>query len=392
MEKGQVRIKIITAVILTAVITFSLSTVFFMYSRSFSLFSFNSNAKMEKVADILSARYVDPVDKDSLEKTALDAMTKSIGDPYTEYLDEDQYSQLNQYNSGIFYGIGVDVIKTADRPTTIVSPHKGGPAERAGARSDDQIVKVDGTDVVNMDLSEVVLRLKGDVDTPVEVTIYRESTNETLVFNIVREKIDIQTVKYEMLEDKIALISIASFDYNTAKDFEKALIALKSENMEKLIIDLRSNPGGLVTSVVSITDWLVPPGLIVYTEDRSGKRDEYKGAKEPLGIPMAVLVNKGSASASEIMAGAIQDYGVGKLVGVNTYGKGIVQQTVSLGDGTALKFTSSKYYTPNGRNIHKIGLKPDIEIENNSDKPLSLLKRDEDAQLQKAIEAVKQGN
>ena len=257
------------------------------------------------------------------------------------------------------------------------------PASESELRVDDYIYMVDGEDVYDMDLSEVVSMIKGEEGTTVTLTIVRPSTGEELDVTLERRRVESPTVTYEMLEDDILLVTITEFDTVTVDQFAEALAIGKGSGMQGMILDLRGNPGGSLAAVVEIARMILPEGLIVYTEDKYGERVEYAcdGTHE-LDVPMVVLVNGGSASASEILAGAIKDYEMGILVGTTTFGKGIVQRVVALDDGSAVKLTVSHYYTPLGNDIHEVGIAPDVEIEFDSE---AYLEDETDNQLDEAI-------
>ena len=252
----------------------------------------------------------------------------------------------------------------------------------------DIIYKINGTEVSGTDLTEVVSRIKTEPGDSVNIEVVREGEAEELSFDVVRAHIEIPTVNSEMLEGKIGYIEVTEFDTVTKEQFRTALETLENQGMEKLIIDLRNNPGGVLDTVCNMLEQILPEGLIVYTEDKQGNRTEYKSSgRHEFKKPMAVLVNGNSASASEIFAGAVKDYGIGTLVGTKTFGKGIVQRIVNLNDGTAVKLTVSKYYTPKGNDIHKVGIEPDVEVElDESLKQKITIEKAEDNQLQKAIE------
>jgi carboxyl-terminal processing protease len=308
------------------------------------------------------------------------------------YYTKAEYANVIESSSGIYQGIGAVVsqdVKTGI--ITIVRPYKDGPAYNAGLLPDDIIYKVEGEEVTGEDLSEVVSKIKGKEGTKVNITIYRDGVADPMDFTLERKKINIPTIEYEMLEDDIGYILIYEFDSITISQFSNALKALEKMGMKGLIVDVRDNPGGLLDSVVKILDRLLPRGLIVYTEDKYKNRTE-ENAKNPdkFDQPIVVLINGNSASASEIFAGALQDYEKATIVGTTTFGKGIVQRILPLSDGTALKLTVSKYFTPKGRNIHGTGIEPDIEVELSEDlKQLVTIPRDDDNQLQKAIEVLK---
>ena len=266
---------------------------------------------------------------------------------------------------------------------------EGAPAADVDLRANDIIYEVDGVSTAGKTLTESVSMIRGEAGTTVDLTIVRQGAGDYLHIAVERAKVESPTVKYEMLDDDMAYIQIVEFDDVTIDQFTDALATVKGSDMKGLILDLRGNPGGSLDAVVQIARKLLPEGMIVYTEDKAGKRTEYTcDGKTPLEVPLVVLVDMNSASASEILAGAIQDHGIGTLVGTTTFGKGIVQQIMPFTDGSAIKITISAYYTPNGRNIHGTGIEPDVECEfdgdayYNSDTPV-------DNQLEKAKEVLK---
>lgn len=319
-------------------------------------------AKMKKIEAAIDAYYYEEdVDKELLIEDAYRGMLQSLGDPYSTYYSEEELQEIMQESEGIYYGIGAYVsldLKTGY--TQISGVIAGTPAEEAQLQEGDLIYEVDGESTYGLELTEVVRMIKGDEGTTVHLTLVRDGETDYLEKDVVRRKVESPTVNYQMYDGQKGYIQITEFDDITVDQFAEALAVLKEQGMKGLILDLRSNPGGNLTAVVQIAQRLLPEGMIVYTEDRNGKRDEYTcdGSRE-FKLPMVVLVNGYSASASEILAGAIQDYGIGTLLGTTTYGKGIVQQIFSLRDGSAVKLTISKYYTPCGRNIHGIGIEPD---------------------------------
>lgn len=312
---------------------------------------------IEKVIDTYF--YKEDVDKEAMAEGAYKGLVDSLGDPYSDYYSAEELQQLYQDSQGIYFGIGAYV--SLDAATTLAKCSgviAGTPAEEAGLRENDLFYKVDGVEVYGMSLQEVVSMIKGDEGTVVHLTMLRDGLE--LELDITRRKVEAPTVNYEMHENGIAYIQIIEFDTVTEDQFAEALATAKGSGMKGLILDLRSNPGGNLSSVVNIARMLLPEGLIVYTEDRDGNRQEYScdGTRQ-LQVPMVVLINGNSASASEILAGAIKDYGIGTLLGTTTFGKGIVQRPVELSDGSAVKLTISSYFTPNGTNIHGIGIEPD---------------------------------
>lgn len=265
----------------------------------------------------------------------------------------------------------------------------GAPAEEVGLRANDLIYEVDGQPTAGLTLTEAVSLIKGPENTEVVLTIVREGETDYLEIPVTRRKVEAVTVSYEMLGDGMAYIQVAEFDDVSVKQFEDALDTVRSQGMEGMILDLRANPGGSLNAVVEMARMILPEGMIVYTEDKNGKRAEYtcEGDKE-LDVPLVVLIDMNSASAAEIMAGAIKDYGLGTLVGTTTFGKGIVQQIIPFRDGSAVKVTISAYYTPNGNNIHGKGIEPDVECEFDGEAYYGSEDRP-DNQLEKAKEVLK---
>lgn len=343
---------------------------------------------IEKVNLLKSAieyYYVEDLDQEVLADGLYSGLMNSLGDPYAEYYTPEQWIAMQNSTEGIYYGIGAYMKKdTVTGYPQITGIIRDTPAEEAGILIDDYIYEVDGTDVFDMNLSDVTAMIKGPEGTMVSLTLIRPSTGEEFSMTIERRKVETPTVEYKMLEGNIGYISISEFDAVTVDQFAEALAVVKGNGMEGLILDLRGNPGGSLSAVVEIARMLLPKGLIVYTEDKYGERNEYTcDGQKCLDVPMVVLVNGGSASASEILAGAIKDYGTGTLLGTTTYGKGIVQRLIALDDGSAIKLTVSHYYTPLGNDIHKVGIVPDVELEFDAD---AYEKDETDNQLERAIE------
>lgn len=320
-------------------------------------------AKLNALNSVLSDKfYFDNVDDETAANNIYKAYLSSYGDKYTVYYTPEEYKSLVESTSGTFYGIGAVCQKSDEGGIVIVEPYSNAPAYKAGVRKGDRVIKVDGKDIMDMDLSAAVALIKGDKGTQVKLTVVRDG--QTMDFSITRDAVNIKTVDYEMREDSIGYIIISQFDDVTTEQFKDALNDLQNQGMKGLVIDVRSNPGGVLSVVVDIVDQIVPKGLIVYTEDVDGNRKEYNGkSNNELSIPIAVLVDGNSASASEIFAGALQDYGKAKIIGTQTFGKGIVQTIQPLTDGSAIKYTIAKYYTPKGQDIHGHGVTPDIVVE-----------------------------
>lgn len=350
----------------------------------------DTQKKLKAIEDVIDEYYYQDadIDVDAMTEGMYAGMVNALGDPYSVYYTEEEWNDLMQETEGIYYGIGAYLMLDPDTGFGKISGViKNTPAEEAGLRADDLIYLVDGETTLGLELSEIVARVKGEEGSTVHLTIYREGESDYLEIDVERRKIEAPTVNYEMLEKNIGYIQITEFDEVTTDQFTRALATVKESGAKGLILDLRGNPGGSLNTVVEIARELLPKGLIVYTEDKYGERDEYNcDGKKELDIPLVVLVNGNSASASEILAGAIKDYGKGVLIGTTTFGKGIVQRVLPLTDGTALKLTISSYYTPNGNNIHGVGIEPDIVCEFDSE---AYYENDVDNQLERAVEELK---
>lgn len=331
----------------------------------------DSVKKLEALEDFIDEYYYndEDINTDAMMEGMYAGLVDSLGDPYSVYYTAEEWQDLMQETEGIYYGIGAYLqldLATGFAKINGVIPDT--PAEEAGLRENDIIYMVDGEIVQGLELSEVVSRVKGEEGTIVHLTIYREGESDYLEIDVERRKIESPTVRYEMYDNGVGYIQITEFDEVTTEQFTEALAVIKGSKAKGLILDLRSNPGGSLPVVVDIARSILPKGLVVYTEDKYGERDEYTcDGKNELDIPLVVLINGNSASASEILAGAIKDYDKGTLIGTTTFGKGIVQRILPLTDGTALKLTISAYYTPKGNNIHGIGIDPDIECEFDSE-------------------------
>ena len=320
--------------------------------------------KIEELLAYIDLYYNDEYDADDVRDAIYEGALSGLGDPYSVYYTADDYKDLQITTSGNYYGIGAALAQNANTMEVTVSKvYEGTPAEKAGLLDGDQILKVDDIEATSMELSNLVKNIRGEEGTTVHLQVYRASTKETFEVDVERANVDLPSVSYEMLDDGVGYIQISEFQSNTAKQFRSAVKDLKHQDMKGMIVDVRSNPGGLITSVVDILDQILPEGTVVYTEDKYGKREDYTSDSNCLKLPIAVLVNENSASASEIFAGAIKDYNYGTLIGTKTFGKGIVQTVYPLEDGDAIKITTAKYYTPKGNYIHKVGIEPDIEVE-----------------------------
>ena len=326
--------------------------------------------------------YVGEYTDKKLFEGAMHGMVESLDDPYSEYLDAEAFTHLNEMTDGTFGGIGV-VLGQRNKEFVVVSPMEGSPGAKAGIEAGDKILKVNDTDTKGRTLEDVVRTIRGKKGTNVKLLLEHKN-GEQFTADIVRDDIKIQSVAGKMLPDsKIGYIRIAMFNENTGEEFKKAYEKLEQEGMQATLLDLRHNPGGLLNECVKVSNYIVPKGPVVSITDKQGNTKVYESKLEKVKYPLAVLIDNGSASASEIVSGAVQDTKAGKLFGVKTYGKGCVQSIFHITPETGLKLTTAMYYTPSGRSIHKVGVSPDVEIEL-PEKPTS------DVQLKKAEEYLRE--
>lgn len=348
--------------------------------------------KEEEIYNTIDEYYLNGIDNDKMKDGIYKGMVDSLGDPYTVYYNSEEYKQFTSSSSGTYSGIGVAVSQNVTTGAiTIVKTFKKGSGEKEGMKPGDVIYKVEGKKIEGLELSKVVSMIKGEEGTFVKVTVLRDG--KEIEFNLKRKKLEVDTVNYRMEErsgKKIGYISVSEFDEVTASQFKNAISELSQEGMEGLVIDLRDNPGGLLDVTCEMLDRMIKKGLLVYTVDKNGKRvDEDATDSDSFDKPVAILVNGNSASASEVFSGAMKDYKAATLVGTRTFGKGIVQSIVPFGDGTAMKVTVSKYYTPNGVNIHGTGIEPDVVVELSKDATKNgKYDRKYDNQLNKALDVV----
>lgn len=321
-------------------------------------------SKVNELAAIIEEYYYEDVDVQGMADGLYKGLFDSLGDPYSAYYTKEEYEEMMISASAQYYGIGAVLQQDPHtKQVQIVRIYDNTPAHEAGLKAGDLVIKVGDIESRSMELTELVTHIRGEENSTVHLIISRTGEEKYLEYDVRRRKVDVPTVDGQMLGDGIGYIIVAEFGEATAKDFESKVEQLQSEGMQKLIIDLRDNPGGMMDTVIEMLDYILPDGLIVYTEDKYGNRQEYTSdAERYLDLPMAVLINGNSASCSEIFAGAIRDYGYGTLIGTLTFGKGIVQNVRPLTDGSAIKLTTAKYYTPKGENIHGTGIKPDIEL------------------------------
>ncbi len=353
------------------------------------------DSKIETIEAVINENYLNEVNEEKVEAQLYKGLVKGLEDSYAAYYTEEELQKIQESTSGEYRGIGAKLSQDPETGiVTVVTCFEDAPADRAGLLPGDIIYSVNDTEVTGMDLTDVVTLIKTAEGSAVHLEIVRDGEADYLGFDVERMDVSVPTVASKMLENHIGYIAISEFDAVTVDQFSEALAELEDQGMEKLIIDLRNNLGGLLQSCCEMLRQMLPEGLIVYTEDKYGQREEYTcdGTHE-FTKPLVVLVNEYSASAAEIFSGAIKDHGIGTLVGTTTFGKGIVQRIVSLKDGTAVKLTISKYYTPKGTDIHQKGIEPDVTVElDESLKNKVTITEEEDNQLQKAIEILNAQN
>ncbi len=355
---------------------------------------YEDNSKILQIKNVIDEMYLWEVEDLELLDGQLKGMVDSLGDPYSIYMTQNEYESFNMGTDGIYGGIGIIVTPEEDGFITVVSPIEGTPGERAGIRTGDKIIKVEGKEYFSDTMDEAVSIMRGEADTEVVITIMRkdkEGNTETFDIKITREIIRLESVKSEIIQDDIGYIRLTAFDNLTYEDFKKALMDVQSNGAKGLVLDLRSNPGGLLNVSVDIADELLGEATVVYTEDKNENRQYEKSDSKMVDLPLVVLVNEGSASASEILAGAIRDNNRGTLVGTTTFGKGLVQRIKDLPDGSGIKLTVAEYFTPDGTNIHGIGIEPDVVVELDEDvEGIGLDYLEQDNQIKKAIEVLRE--
>lgn len=344
------------------------------------------------VVNHIKKNYYKDIDNETLNTGLIKGVVNSLDDPYSEFMTKEELKKFMESTNGKYVGVGLVVSPGNDGYITVVSPIKGSPAYKAGIKSGDRIIKVDEVEYSAETMQDAVNKMRGEEGKTVSITVLREEQKQKKVheFKIKRETIKLQTVDGRILEKNIGYIAISEFDKPTYDDFMKELEVLKKKGAQKLVLDLRGNPGGLLDVCTKIADVFLDKGTIVYTKYKDGKKDYYYSDEKKEDMPLVVLVNGGSASASEIVSGALKDRKRAKLVGTQTFGKGIVQRLFNLPYETAVKLTISEYFTPNGNNIHKVGITPDVVVElPDNIKGIGPDYLNEDTQLKKALEILK---
>lgn len=401
MKTKYVVLAILAAVILTASVsivgTLTLTNIFKdngdVYEITFDKEEVDKDSieKFEEVRELLHEKYIEDIDEDVLIEGMTAGMAASLGDRYTMYVDKDTMDSMNIDSEGQYSGIGVTIsLATSGFGIVVLDVNELGPAYEAGMLAGDIIVRVNDEDVAfEDDIAYLASIVRGEVGTDVEIEVVREDTAENPVFTITRQIVNSIDVEGELLEGNTGYIKIKSFTKDSPDEFIEAFNELAQEDIEKLILDLRDNPGGSLYAVIYIADLLMDDGIITYTIDREENREDYEATQGGVDIPIVVLVNEYSASASEMLSGALRDNGLATIVGTTTFGKGLVQGVYDLEDGSGLRVTIAKYYTPAGTSIQDIGIVPDVELEPAEDyinSPVSSIPFEDDVQLQKALE------
>lgn len=392
MKHGTYVKGVATGVILTVLAGGGIKAV--QYCRSDEILSdLAFTQKIKYLENMIDEEYLGEISTDKLEEGVYAGLIYGLGDVYSRYYTKDEYEQESVTTEGSYVGIGVAMQKYTAGGVQIVECYKGSTAEEAGVKVDDVITAINGKDITDMELPDVVSMIKDNEDKDVVLTVQRKG-EDTQEITVKVSNVELPSVFGEMLDENTGYIQITEFKGVTVEQYEEVFADLKEQGMERLVVDLRDNPGGLLNVVCDILRDILPEGLIVYTEDKNGNRSEETcDGKNPLDMPLAVLVNGNSASASEIFAGAVKDYGLGTIVGTTTYGKGVVQSIRQLSDGSAVKLTIANYYTPKGNSINKTGIQPDVEVELSPELlNQEEITHEEDNQLQAALNSLNAKN
>lgn len=392
MKHGTYVKGVATGVILTVLAGGGIKAV--QYCRSDEILSdLAFTQKIKYLENMIDEEYLGEISTDKLEEGVYAGLIYGLGDVYSRYYTKDEYEQESVTTEGSYVGIGVAMQKYTAGGVQIVECYKGSTAEEAGVKVDDVITAINGEDITDTELQDVVSMIKDNEDKDVVLTVQRKG-EDTQEITVKVSNVELPSVFGEMLDENTGYIQITEFKGVTVEQYEEVFADLKEQGMERLVVDLRDNPGGLLNVVCDILRDILPEGLIVYTEDKNGNRSEETcDGKNPLDMPLAVLVNGNSASASEIFAGAVKDYGIGTIVGTTTYGKGVVQSIRQLSDGSAVKLTIANYYTPKGNSINKTGIRPDVEVELSPELlNQEEITHEEDNQLQAALNSLNAKN
>lgn len=383
-------------VISAIILTFFLTSLFYLTAGSNVLsfigsFTGDSFSKMKRVERLIDKYYIDDYDKDKMQDAALESYVASLGDKYSDYISKEEFDSYQTMVTGDYEGIGVEVYIDNDNLITVDSVYENSPAAKSGIMVGDKLINADGVDISYDNYSEALKIIKGVKSKSDTVKIIVQRNGEKIEINVKREKISLNYVKSEKIDD-LYYIALSSFEGKSAAQFQKALDETKKSGSKGLIIDLRNNPGGTLETVLDIADDILDKGVILTIKSKNGSEKVYKADDEKsFNIPICILVNSNTASAAEVLTAALSDNKKATVVGTKTYGKGVVQSIFMLGDSSALKITASKYYTPNNICINKIGITPDIVVEQNDEyknSPVSSIPHEDDTQLKKAIEVL----
>lgn len=403
MSKKKTVVFFVVLLLITNTITFAATSIIGVRLGSRVILSsddyielsevYKANSKLLMVKDVIDELYLREVDEEDLLEGQIKGMVNALGDPYSVYMTKNEFESFNLSTEGVYGGIGIIVTPGEDNLITVVSPIEDTPGERSGIKTGDKILKVNDQEFFADKMDEAVSIMRGEPNTDVKITIMRkdkEGVMDTFDIDITREIIKLESVKSGTIEEDLGYIRLTSFDTITSNDFKEHLKELESKDVKGLVIDVRGNPGGLLNVSVEIADELLGKSTIVYIEDKNGNRQYEKSNKAGTELPLVLLVDGGSASASEILAGAIKDNNRGTIVGTRTFGKGVVQRIKNLPDGSGVKVTTSEYFSPAGVNIHGVGIEPDIVVELKEDaENTGIDYLEEDNQLQKAIEVLR---
>ncbi len=386
-------------IIITAVITFFVTAALMLFVVGGGLilllpqFADTGAQKLQRIETLIDGYYIYDYDKEKMMDSALSAFAAEVGDPYTQYINKEDFKEMMQSVEGDYVGIGIEVVIDEDDLITVIAPFDDSPAARAGILPGDKIVKVDGVSVGVDNYNEAINMIKGDgSSTGKRITLTVKRGEENMDITVEREKVIITTAKERMLENGVGYIRISNFGDHTADEFAKCLDNLKAYGVKGIVIDLRNNPGGTLDSVVKVADYLLPEANIITIKDKQGNEKKYDSDSGYNDLPVCVLINKYSASAAEALAGAIADNGRGILIGEKSFGKGIVQSIFEMGDGTAFKLTTARYYTPGGTCIDKVGIEPHIKVDIDEDMSkiaVTQIPYERDYQLQRAVQELK---
>ncbi len=366
------------------------------YQNTEQTISASANEMLDSARDveqIIEEYYLYDIDTQTVKNGLLTGMLWGLGDPYAAFYDEDDFEAMMIDSAGEYSGIGAVISQQEDGTVAVVKVYPESPSAEVGFRQMDVFYEIDGENVVGEDSTTIAAKLKGEAGTPVEIKIFRPDIDEYFSYSLIRRQIQIPSIVWKMLDDHIGLMKIESWDLATVNQFQSAMADLEEQGMTSLIIDVRDNPGGLVVSATEILDYFVPDGgEIVYTLNKKQEKESYIAKDQnDSDIPLVVLINGNSASASEIFAGGIKDYKAGTLVGEKTYGKGIVQQVIKISDTEAVKLTIAEYYLPNGECIHKKGIEPDVTVTLDKDAASDItISEKMDTQLQRGIQLLKE--